>query len=357
MKILLYIDENRLAWGWQLIQLIEALERKGVHSHVVCKSGGDFAARLAREGMAHDLFDAPIAWLARSARGLERIIDSIKPDIIHTRLSSAARLGGYWAKVKNIPVVQSVDKFPKAHYHKNADFLLPCSHAIKEHMLALGFSEQKMQVVFNALDVERYQPLRHLRESKRNELGLDGGQLLIMGAGRFVRWKGFDNLLRAYGELLSRHPGAKRQTRLLLAGDGEEKSKLVRLIGSLNIEKNVIMPGFVKDVRPYMQASDIFVLPSKTPEPFGVVLLEAMASGLACIATRGGGALDMIIEHENGWFVDQDSVPSLSAALRRAAEDKDARVRIAAQAQKSASRFDVNQVATQIISIYESLAR
>lgn len=352
MKILHYVDENRLTWGEAWIQLLKELAGQGVQNHVACKSGGTLSARLAEEGIPFSSVDTPAAWLPW---GLGRIIDNTGPDIIHTRLSSAARIAGFWGRRKKVPVVQSVDKFPKAYYHKRADFLLPCSVEVKKHMLSLGFPESKMRIIFNQLDVARYKPDPAVRAAKRAELGLDVGTLLITGAGRFVDWKGFDILLAAYAEYLKAVPAARGETRLLLAGDGEEKPELLRLIRELGIGGNVILPGFVADVRPYFQASDLFVLPSKTPEPFGIVLLEAMASGTACIATRGGGVLDMIVDGESGWVVDMDSVGSLRAAIARAAGNREQREAVAVAARRRAQLFGVEEIARQVISVYEDV--
>lgn len=355
MKILHYVDENQLAWCEAWIQLIKELERQDAHSTVVCKSGGTLAQRLTQEGIACETFSPPISWLPGLAYGLGRIIDKIRPDIIHTRLSSAARTGGYWGKRKQIAVIQSVDKYPKAHYHKNADLLLPCSISVKEHLLSLGFAEEKMRVVLNPLEVARYKPDPAMRAQTRTALGIDDGVILITGAGRFVEWKGFDNLISAYADLLAKNSLTRENTRLLLAGDGEEKERLLKLIRETTVGENIIMPGFAQDIRPYLQASDIFVLPSKTPEPFGIVLLEAMATGLACVATRGGGALDMITDGQNGIFAELNSVSSLSAALELAAGERNIRKKLASEALKTAAGFDVACTARQVVSIYQEV--
>lgn len=355
MKILHYVDENRLAWGESWIQLIKELERQGARSVVVCKPDGTLAQRLTQEGIACETFSPPISWLPQSASGLGRVIDKIRPDIIHTRLSSAARTGGYWGKRKQIPVIQSVDKYPKAHYHKHADLLLPCSTSVKEHMVSLGFAEAKMRIVLNPLETARYKPDPAVRAQTRAALGIGNDTLLITGAGRFVEWKGFDNLISAYADILKRNSLTHGKTRLLLAGDGEEKDRLLKLSRETTVGENIIMPGFVQDIRPYLQASDIFVLPSKTPEPFGIVLLEAMATGLACIATRGGGALDMITDGENGIFAELDSVASLSAALDIACKERNLRERLASKALETAARFDVTCTARQVVSIYQEV--
>lgn len=352
MKILHYVDENRLAWGEAWIQLLKELARQGVSNHAVCKSGGTLAARLAEEGIARSTADKPFVCLPQ---GLGRIIDKTGPDIIHTRLSSAARIGGFWGRIKGVPVVQSVDKFPKARYHKKADFLLPCSGAVKTHLLSLGFPESGMRVILNPLDVERYRPDPAARAAKRAELGLGGGQLMIMAAGNFADCKGYDILISAYAGYLESVPSARAETKLLLAGDGEEKEKLLGLIRTLGIAENVIMPGFVADIRPFMQASDIFVMPSKKPEPFGIVLIEAMASGVACIATRGGGVLEIIAEGETGWMADINSAGSLCETLARVAGNKEERERVALAGLKRAGLFGVKETAKQLISVYEQV--
>lgn len=351
MRILHYVDESKLTWGEAWIQLLKELSRQGMSNHVVCEPGGGLEYRLVEEGIPCSTVDTPMAWLSW---GFGRIIDKTAPDIIHTRLSSAARIAGFWGKRKNVTVVQSVDKFSKAHYYRNADFLLPCSFAVKRHMLSLGFPESKMRVVFNPLDIARYKPDPAVHAAKRAELGLDG-ELLITGAGRFDFGKGFDVLVTAYAKYLEIVPAARAESKLLLVGDGEEKPKLLGLIRELGIEGNTILPGFVSDVRPYFQLSDIFVMPSRMPEGFGIVLLEAMASGAACIATCCGGVLDIIVDGESGWLVDMGSVSSLSAALIFAAENKAAREAVALAGLNRARLFDIGEIARQVISVYAEL--
>ena len=95
LKILHYVDENRLAWGETWIQLIKELEVKGAQNHVICKSGGTLSGRLKEEELSFDTYDIPIQCLPFTAFGFRKIIKSLEPDIIHTRLSSAAMTGGY----------------------------------------------------------------------------------------------------------------------------------------------------------------------------------------------------------------------------------------------------------------------
>ncbi len=355
MKILHYVDENHLAWGETWIQLIKELSQNQIQNHVVCKSGGTLAERLKEGDISFETFDIPISWLPQTGTKFRKIIEGFSPDVIHTRLSSAARIAGYWGKRAGIPVVQTVDKFPKAHYHKDAAFLLTCSESVKSHMERLGFPADKISTIFNPVDSRLYSFDGNEARKTRNRLGILQDEIIILGAGRFVDWKGFDNLIKAYKLLLD---NCHQNVKLLLLGDGEEKDKLYGLIKSLGIEKKVIMPGFVQDIRPYMWASDMFVLPSKKPEPFGIVLIEAMASGLASVATKAGGPVDIIEDGINGCLVKIDSCKDIADKLKILLEDENYRVRIGKTGMDTVlHKFSVEEIANRHIEIYSKLKK
>ena len=352
-KILHYVDENRLAWGETWIRLIEELSRKNVQNHVVCKSGGTLANRLKEGKISFETFDIPISWLPQTGIKFSEIIADFSPDVIHTRLSSAARIAGFWGQRARIPVVQTVDKFPKAHYHKDASFLLTCSESVKLHMVTLGFPPEKITTVFNPVDSTLYSFDRNEADKTRKKLGILPNEKIIIGAGRFVDWKGFDILIKAFKSFLGQ---THECVRLLLLGDGEDKDILCKLIKDLGIEDKVIMPGFVSNVRPYMWASDIFVLPSNKPEPFGIVLIEAMASGLASIATKAGGPLDIIEDGINGYLVEINSYNDIADKIKLLVEDNNHRMEIANKGVKVVSeKFSVEEIARKHIEVYQKV--
>lgn len=353
MKILHYVDENRLAWSEAWIGLIKELGSLGMDNHVVCKGGGSLSNRLAEEKISYDTFNVPISWLPQTGVKFGGIISEFSPDIIHTRLSSAARIGGFWAKKTGIPVIQTVDKYPKAHYHKNADHLIACSESVKNYMIGLGYPESIISTVYNPVDPQKYVFEKDKALNAREKLGIRPDEKIVLGAGRFVDWKGFDILIRAFSSFLSNYQG---KARLLLLGDGEEKQNLCKLIKTLEIEERVIMPGFMEDIRPYMWVSDVFVLPSKKPEPFGVVLIEAMASGLASIATRSGGPMEIIEDGINGCLVEIDSYNAMSEKISLLLNEDEIKNRIAQKGIETVSKkFNVQDIAVKHIEIYSKL--
>ena len=113
------------------------------------------------------------------------------------------------------------------------------------------------------------------------------------------------------------------------------------------------MPGFIEDIRPYMWASDIFVLPSKKPEPFGVVLIEAMASGLASIATEAGGPIDIIKDGVNGCLVEINSAKDIAKKIKLLLENDDLKNKIATEGIETVSKkFNVQDIAMKHVDIY-----
>ncbi|MEG3065637.1 glycosyltransferase family 4 protein [Acetomicrobium sp.] len=112
--------------------------------------------------------------------------------------------------------------------------------------------------------------------------------------------------------------------------------------------------GFLEDIRPLMWESGLFVLPSKTPEPFGIVALEAMASGLPIVATNAGGVLDFVDE-ACGWLARPNDPDGLAAAIKEALSNDETRSAKAIAAKEKALNFDVSEIAEQYAALYRKL--
>ena len=139
-------------------------------------------------------------------------------------------------------------------------------------------------------------------------------QHIILSVGRLIDWKGTIYLIDAMPDVLHQFP----DTVLLIIGEGPEKEKLVNRTHELGLENRIHFPGVVDtaDLSSYYHAADIFVLPSISKsgytEAFGVVLLEAMASGCPVIGSNVGGIPDIITDGETG-FLEPERRPDLLA--------------------------------------------
>jgi L-malate glycosyltransferase len=178
-----------------------------------------------------------------------------------------------------------------------------------------GFPRLRVEVVYNGV---RDDALRAAgdRPALRAALDLPPDAFCFALACRFDPVKGLDGLIRALRRVVDQCPAA----RLVLIGDGELRSGLEALIRGLDLGGHVLLPGFRSDVPRWLGAADAFVL-SSLDEGTSVSLLEAMAAGLPCIATRVGGNPLVVRHGETGLLVEPRDEAALAAAMLRLARD------------------------------------
>lgn len=173
-------------------------------------------------------------------------------------------------------------------------------------------------------------------------------------AGRLTQSKGVDILLRAFVPVVREHPAA----RLLIAGDGPERTRLETLVDQLDLTGNVSMLGHLSQRALGRQLSSTWVrvLPSRWAEPFGVAAAEAMMRGTAVVASRSGGLTDIVQDHKTGFLVTPNDPAAFAEALvtllsnRELAEEMGTAARTAAL-----EKFSVNTMATQFEQLYQRM--
>jgi len=157
----------------------------------------------------------------------------------------------------------------------------------------------------------------------------------IMGVGRLSYEKGFDILIDAFTELAQSYP----DWRLVIFGDGPAKSTLAAQIITYGLEDRIFLPGYAMEIRPLFAYADIFVLPSRL-EGFPNALCEAMASGIAVIATDCSTGPREIIRHGiDGMLVPINNHKALVRAMERLILDTTFREQLAKQAPVVCERF------------------
>lgn len=354
MRVLHYVDEKNLAWGESWIQLLSELADQGVSNHVVCRRGGTLELRLKDADISYSVSRPLMQLLPFTNCRFGKIINDFKPDIIHTRLSSAAGIGGWWGNRRHIPVLQTIDKYPKLKYYKMGSFYAACSRSVMEYFITLGISKNSIKVIHNPVDVNKYSRNIAIRRYERQSHAVSSESTkVVLGAGRFVAWKGFDILIKGYEKFLTENPDS--DSVLWIVGGGEEKENLTTLAERSQFRGRIKIMPFASDIRPYMQAADLFVLPSKEPEPFGIVLLEAMASSLPVIATEAGGPLDIVTD-DSGWFCNANDEAALAQRIKEALANDDVLSRMSLKARERAGYFNLHRIAGETIELYRALA-
>ena len=185
------------------------------------------------------------------------------------------------------------------------DTFITISHEIDEELAEIGVQPERRQFIPNGVDVAHFSPLpADQKRVLRASLKLPDVPITIF-TGRLDPEKRVDQLISIWSAVREAHP----QALLLLLGTGSEETKLKQSAGA-----GIQFLGRVEDVTPYLQAADLFVLPSAT-EGLSNALLEALATGLPAVATEIGGASDVIEHGRNGWLVAPDDVPALQEGI------------------------------------------
>lgn len=217
---------------------------------------------------------------------------------------------------------------------------------------------EKVAIVYDGLSLADYEvDHARMRQEFRTRFGIGAG-LVVGCVGRIkLGRKGQDELVRAAGLLKQRGVSVK----YLVVGTpfpGNE-SHLARLLGmieELGLRDDIILAGEMRDVRPAYAAIDILVHPPTQPEPFGMVILEAMALGVPVIATRHGGPVDIIEEGRSGFLVTPSDTEALANAIERLAADEGLRRSLgAAGRERVASHFSASVAGERIVDIYNQL--
>ena len=351
MRVLHCVNESRLAWARPFVQLLLALRERGADCTVLCAPGGTLSGFLEKAEIPCITDKPPFPWFPAACRNVGKVMEEVRPDLIVTRLSSASLLGGHWGRRLGIPVVGVLDKFSKRKYYSSAGCVQAVSSALLAH--ALSWGTPPAVLIPNCIATAEYAPDPQVRARFRASRGIGAGEGVVLGAGRFVEWKGFSVLLGAFRDLMERL-GNGSPFHLVLAGDGEERNRFERLARDWKMEERVHFTGFVEDIRPLLWSSDLFVLPSREPEPFGLVLLEAMASGLPVIATDCGGPLDMVDPGRNGWLVPPGDQAALSGVLESSLLGGDLST-VGKAAMAASARFDTSSVADATLELYRNM--
>jgi len=167
---------------------------------------------------------------------------------------------------------------------------------------------------------------------------------IILAAGSLDRWKqkGFDNLIRIWGEIAKNYPSWNLE--IAGAGTQDNFNYLKQLTKENNIEDRVMFLGFNKDINKKMQESAIFILPSRS-EGFGMVLLEAMSQGSACISFDcHSGPKEIIHNGTDGILVKNQDLNEMKIALSNLIENNSLREKLAKNGLKKAEQFSLDQI-------------
>lgn len=361
LQILPALDEGGVERG--VVELNREFVRRGVTSTVV-SCGGRLVERIERDGGRHvavDVKSKNLLTAPRRVAALRRALREIRPDLVHYR----SRVPGWLFRFANrgvgLPFVTTVHGFnsPGAYSRimtAGARVICPSTAVVEFVRRHYGTPADKIRLIPRGVDPQQFDPARldaaFLAEFRRAH-GLDG-RFVVLGVGRITPLKGYDVLIRATALAKARVPTIKT----VIVGGAEASrantlAELEALVDALGVREHVVFAGSQSKVAEVYACGSVLVSANQAkPEAFGRSMAEALAMGCPVIATRFGGALDIVREGVDGWLVEPGDVGQLAERLVQAAQTTFGDLRGGALA-----RFSLEQMVDKTLAAYGEVLR
>ena len=364
-------------------KLSEALAAQGLEVHVLTRGGPDHVAEELRGGvhihrvpespMPLDL-DAFVAWVegmnAHMHAAGRQLGKRLRPDVVHGHDWLVAGASAAIAERLRCPYLTTIHateygrhqgwvaKHPQSYIHgietwmaRRADRVITCSHYMRGHVADVyEIDEARVTVIPNGIDPADLQPVGDLAELRARFAAPD--ERLVLLVGRLVYEKGFQLALDALPQVIRR----AGRVRFLVAGSGTHEAELRAQARRLGLMRHGTFMGWIGDdvLHSLYRIADLCVVPS-IYEPFGLVALEAMASGCPCIVADTGGLREVVPNADVGLRFRSRDPRALARMMQRVLSDDALRDGLVAEASAHVLRFDWADIAEQTAAVYAAL--
>jgi len=358
MKILYVSYEGRIAGAERSLLLLLRHFCDRVESIVMCPANSDLAGMCKQQDIACENLPSVghgntlSTWkFLRAARCLRCIVRRIKPDIIHANNFHAMAISSLSRGLCGSKLLWHVRDFPKSNFvtrwcMARADRIIAISNTIKGRLAELGGNDRKIDMVYNGIDM----PAAHMPSVR------SGGPFTFACVGQIVRWKNQEDFLKAAEIVHRQFPEA----RFLLVGSdvfGRGDSYQARLSAMIESRRMSYVQciGWQKDMEPIWRQTDCLVHTANM-EPFGRVVIEAMAHGRPVVAYVCGGPAEIVDDGRSGLLVPFGDVNALAAAMRKiACEEGLAEAMGMVASQRVRGHFGADKTAEGVMAVYRKL--
>lgn len=245
------------------------------------------------------------------------------------------------------PLYYRIDRFCMKRYEQ----VICVSQDLASTCHEIQIPEDRLHQIDNAIVLDEYSVAPPTLEDKA-KFGFHSQQILIGAVGRLSEEKGFHHLINVVSRLVEE----KRQVGLVIAGEGHLREQLQTQIDQLDLQDHVRLCGFLSDPRELYRAIDLFVL-SSVREGLPNVVLEAMASRKAVVATSCNGIPNLIENGRNGLMVPVDDEAALLDAVRKCISSDDLRERLAGAGRSTMEeRYCFDRRMNKVVNVYRKLS-
>ena len=327
--------------------------------------GGPSGAQISRIALAFKLAQASAA-VAIYSRRLRRALVQLAPDLIHTN-GFKMHILGLRARPRRVPVIWHIHDYVSLRpvmmrlmrkYAGRCSAVVANSKSVAADIQSVCAGRLRVHPVYNAVDLDRFSPTGAKLDLDKLS-GLDAAEPGTVKVGLLAtlgRWKGHTIFLKALSLLPSsfRFRGYVIGSAIYKTGGSQyQLDDLRRIADQLGIAGKVGFTNFVEEADAAMRALDIVVHASTEPEPFGLVIAEAMACGRAVIVSQGGGAAEIINVGVDALGHTPGDASELAERIKQLAIDPALRVRLGQAARAAAEqRFNRARLAKELIPIY-----
>jgi len=380
---ILYVNHTGQVSGAEkiLLSILRGLDHTRYEPYVLCPPQGELAREvraLGAEWLPWPVLRARFTWrpdhvlqgiasLCAAVISLRRQLRTVDPNLIHANSVRAGIAASMAAIGTRKPVIWHVhDTLPRhpvstairiiAHLTRNTR-VVAVSHATAKRFSGLLPFGTRVRTIYNGVDLNRFSVGRSGQSAFREHIGVPEDDFLVCSIGQICARKGLRELVDAMRQI---HPQAPNM-HLAIVGKvvfQHEEAYLHELCADVKeagLEGCVHLTGELANVSPALQAADLLVLNSRD-EPFGLVLIEAMASGTPVLATRVGGVPEIVSDSENGWLIANGDTAALSSKLLDLSQDRSALTRVAQTAHRTTCpQFSLERFQNELIQFYAEL--
>ncbi|MBA3948538.1 MAG: glycosyltransferase family 4 protein [Acidobacteria bacterium] len=343
-----------------VLEFLNRLDRARIEPMAAALAGGPLAEELRG---AATMLDAGTLTRMRVAGRVLRVVNRLTAEIrrtgvsiVHNHGTMAHLVGGLAAWRAGVPAIHHVQDIytgmpsvegalQRCALRMPAESIVAASHAVYLRLIELGALRSRVTTIHNGVSLVPVAP------------AFTQDDPAVVWSGRLQHWKGAHLFLEAARLVKDAHPSA----RFWIVGgtlfdmEPEYAGELRARADALGLQGAVTFTGHVPDARPYLASADVVVHCSVRPEPFGLVVAEAMAQGRAVVAFDAGGPGEMIESGVSGRLVAPDDTEALASAVSDLLTRPDFRTRMGEAARRRARRFSVATMVQRMHEVYDAV--